>query len=222
MAQLRRVPLADQAADALFARIRAGEWALGAKLPGETTLAPQLGVGRSTVREAIRQLAGRGILDSRQGSGVYVTALEAPEDWEQVLRRADIVTVIEARTAIEVEAASLAATRRTPPDLRMIRRALALRTSPGQSVEEHVDADMALHRTIVVAAHNEVLTELFDGFVPRVRRAMVDMLRIRPVHDASADQDAHAVVVDAIADRMPDAAARASRAHLDALKAGFA
>lgn len=214
--------MADQAADALFARIRAGEWALGAKLPGETTLAPQLGVGRSTVREAIRQLAGRGILDSRQGSGVYVTALEAPEDWEQVLRRADIVTVLEARTAIEVEAASLAATRRTPSDLRTIRRALDLRTVPEQSVEEHVDADMALHRAIVVAAHNEVLTELFDGFVPRVRRAMVDMLRIRPVLNAGADQDAHAVVVDAIANRMPDAAARASRAHLDALKAGFA
>lgn len=222
MAQLRRVPLADQAADALFARIRAGEWTLGAKLPGETTLAPQLGVGRSTVREAIRQLAGRGVLDSRQGSGVYVTALESPEDWEQVLRRADIVTVIEARTAIEVEAAALAATRRTPSDLRVIRRALELRTIPGQTVEAHVDADMALHRAIVIAAHNEVLTELFDGFVPRVRRAMVDMLRIRPVLDATADQDAHAIVVDAIADRTPDAAARASRAHLDALKAGFA
>jgi len=221
MAQLARVPLADQAADALMDRIRAGEWTLGARLPGETTLAPQLGVGRSTVREAIRQLAGRGILSSRQGSGVYVTALDAPEDWEQVLRRADIATVIEARTAIEVEAATVAATRRTPSDLRAIRKALEGRSVPGQSIEEHVDADMALHRAIVVAAHNEVLTELFDGFVPRVRRAMVDMLRIRPVLDASADQDAHAVVVDAIADRMPDAAARASRAHLDALKADF-
>jgi DNA-binding FadR family transcriptional regulator len=220
--QLKRVSLADQAADALFARIRSGEWTLGAKLPGETTLAPQLGVGRSTVREAIRQLAGRGILDSRQGSGVYVTALDSPDAWEQVLRRANIVTVIEARTAIEVEAAALAATRRTSSDLRVIRRKLEMRTVPGQSVEEHVDADMALHRTIVVAAHNEVLTELFDGFVPRVRRAMVDMLRIRPVPDPNVDQDAHAVVVDAIVERMPEAAARASRAHLDALKAGFA
>lgn len=222
MAQLKRVPLADQAADALFARVRAGEWALGAKLPGETTLAPQLGVGRSTVREAIRQLAGRGILDSRQGSGVYVTARDVPDEWEQVLRRADIVTVIEARTAIEVEAATLAATRRTPSDVRAIRRALGHRTVRGQSVEEHVDADMALHRAIVVAAHNEVLTELFDGFVPRVRRAMVDMLRLRPVPDESADHDAHSVVVQAIADRFPDEAARASRAHLDTLKAGFA
>lgn len=222
MAQLKRVPLADQAADALLARIRSGEWALGAKLPGETTLAPQLGVGRSTVREAIRQLAGRGVLDSRHGSGVYVTALDAQEDWEQVVRRADIVTVIEARTAIEVEGAALAADRRTPADLRAIRRALDARMAPGQSVEEHVDADMALHRAIVVAAHNEVLTELFDGFVPRSRRAMVDMLRLRPVADAAGDHDAHAAVVAAVADRLPHVAARESRAHLDALKASLA
>ncbi|HZU93959.1 MAG TPA: GntR family transcriptional regulator, partial [Microbacterium sp.] len=58
MAQIQRTPLADQAADLLLGRIRAGEWQLGQKLPGETTLGPQLGVGRSTVREAIRQLAG--------------------------------------------------------------------------------------------------------------------------------------------------------------------
>ena len=55
MAQVRRTPLAEQAADLLLERIRGGEWALGAKLPGESTLGPQLGVGRSTVREAIRQ-----------------------------------------------------------------------------------------------------------------------------------------------------------------------
>ncbi|MDF2990024.1 MAG: transcriptional regulator [Microbacterium sp.] len=222
MPDLKRVPLADQAADVLLERVRAGEWALGAKLPGETTLAPQLGVGRSTVREAIRQLAGRGVLDSRQGSGVYVTALDAAEDWERVVRRADIVTVLEARTAIEVEAAALAARRRTSADLRAIRRALTARTAPGQSIEEHVDADMRLHRAIVVAAHNEVLTEMFDGFVARVRRAMVDMLRLRPVADHAGDHAAHADMVTAIADRRADIAARATRAHLDALKAGFA
>ncbi|MDY0829614.1 FadR/GntR family transcriptional regulator [Microbacterium sp. BG28] len=221
MTQVSRTPLADQAADLLLTRVRAGEWLLGGKLPGETTLAAQLGVGRSTVREAIRRLAGRGVLDARQGSGVYVTALDVPDEWGDVLRRADIVTVIEARTAIEVEAAMLAAQRRTPADLRAIRRALDARTLPGQSVQEHVDADMALHRAIVVASHNEVLVELFDGFVPRVRRTMIEMLRIRPTASERQDQDAHAAVVEAIAKRMPDAAVRASRTHLDALKAAL-
>ncbi|WP_348787001.1 FCD domain-containing protein [Leifsonia sp. NPDC080035] len=213
-----RAPLADQAADALLARIRAGEWALGEKLPGETTLAPQLGVGRSTVREAIRQLAGRGMLQSRQGAGVFVTALDVPEDWDAVLRRAGIVSVIEARTAIESEAAALAAERRTPAELRALRRALQTRGEPAATIEAHVDADTAFHRAVVDAAHNDILRELFDGFVPRSREAMVQMLRIRPVPDESADHDAHAALVDAIARQDPDAAARASRGHLASLK----
>ncbi|WP_037855358.1 FadR/GntR family transcriptional regulator [Streptomyces sp. NRRL S-340] len=223
MAQVRRAPLADQAAQALMERIRAGEWRLGGKLPGETTLAPQLGVGRSTVREAIRQLAGRGVLASRQGAGVFVTALDAPEDWDDVVRRADIVSVIEARVAIETEAAALAAGRRTPAELRAMRRALADRRERRSGIEEHVDADTAFHRSIVVAAHNPILTELFDGFTPRSRQAMVEMLRIRGGlgDDAGhgADHDAHARLLEAVAHGDPQEAAQAGRAHLLTLKA---
>lgn len=114
MAQVTRRPLADQAAELLLERIRAGEWALGEKLPGETTLAPQLGVGRSTVREAIRQLAGRGVLATRQGAGIFVTALDVPEDWDTVLRRADIAAVIEAPPALSVGPRSRRSSTRTP------------------------------------------------------------------------------------------------------------
>lgn len=222
MTQVRRTPLADQAAELLLERIRSGEWTLGAKLPGETTLAPQLGVGRSTVREAIRQLAGRGVLATRQGSGVFVTALDAPEDWDTVLRRADIVAVVEARIAIETEAAALAAERRTPTDLRELRRALAYRDRQRGEAVALVDADTAFHRAIVVAAHNPILTDLFDGFTPRLRQAMIDMLRIRRGHATDADHEAHADLVQAIADRDAEGAARQSRAHLQAIKTAFA
>ncbi|KRA23628.1 GntR family transcriptional regulator [Microbacterium sp. Root61] len=218
MEQVRRAPLADQAADLLLARIRAGEWPLGARLPGETTLGPQLGVGRSTVREAIRQLAGRGVLTSRQGSGVYVTALDAPEDWDVVLRRADIVSVIEARIAIESEAAGLAAERRTPADLRALRRALEDRAARRSQIEDHVDADMAFHRAVVTASHNSILVELFDGFVPRLRQAMVEMLRIRGEFGGDDDHDVHTDVLAAISTHDVALAARLSRAHLDSLK----
>ena len=217
-AQVRREPLADQAAELLLARIRAGEWRLGQRLPGETTLAPQLGVGRSTVREAIRQLAGRGLLTTRQGAGVFLTALDVREDWDLVLRRADIVTVIEARTAIEAEAAALAAERRTPTELRAIRKALADRAERRTDIEAHVDADMAFHRAVVVAAHNPVLVELFDGFVPRSRAAMVEMLRLRPGFDHGTDHEAHDLLCRAIADRDAPTAARLSRTHLTSLK----
>lgn len=214
MTRIERTPLADQASDILMARIGSGEWQLGQKLPGETTLAMQLGVGRSTIREAIRQLAGRGMLATRQGSGVFVTALEAPEGWDAVLRRADIVAVIEARTAIETEAAALAASRRTASDLRLIRRALLGRRAHPAGVEAHVDADTAFHRSIVAAAHNPILLELFDGFTPRMRQAMIEMLRLRADDGGRADDDRHALLADAVAARDSARAAAESRTHL--------
>ncbi|BDU06455.1 FadR/GntR family transcriptional regulator [Nocardia cyriacigeorgica] len=219
--QVRRHPLAEQAAELLLARIRGGEWPLGHRLPGETTLAAQLGVGRSTVREAIRELAGKGVLASRQGAGVFVTALDVSEEWDIVLRRATIASVIEARIAIEAEAAALAAHRRTPADLRAIRRALAARSVEGQTIAEHVDADMEFHRAVLVAAHNDILVQLFDAFLPRLRLAMIDMLEIRPVPSERADHAAHEQLADAIAARNPTAAAEFSRTHLTALKEAF-
>ncbi|WP_110204963.1 FadR/GntR family transcriptional regulator [Nocardioides daejeonensis] len=218
MEQLRRAPLADQAAELLLARIRSGEWALGAKLPGETTLGPQLGVGRSTVREAIRQLAGRGVLESRQGAGVFVTALDVAEEWDAVLRRAGIIAVIEARIAIEAEAAAYAAERRTPQALRAVRRSLEERRSAQGSIEDYVDADMRFHRAIVVAAESPVLLELFDSFVPRLRQAMVEMLRIGRGVAAEEDHEAHVHLAEAIAGRDPEAARLLSRSHLVSLK----
>lgn len=218
MTTLRREPLAEQAADALLARIRSGEWALGQKLPGETTLAPQLGVGRSTIREAIRHLAGRGVLATRQGSGVFVTALDVADDWAQVLLRADIDAVVEARIAVEVEASALAAVRRTPAELRAIHRAAAARDAHRDDVEGHVDADMALHRAVVAAAHNPLLTELFDGFAPRSRQAMIELLRLRGTHGSDADQLVHQRIIDAIAAHDADSAAALTRSHLLTLK----
>ena len=219
MTPVRREPLAEQAADALLARIREGEWVLGDKLPGETTLAPQLGVGRTTVREAIRHLAGRGVLASRQGAGVFVTALDVQDGLDDVIRRADIAAVVEARIAIEVEASSLAADRRTPAELRTMRRAIEHRQERRASIEQHVDADTALHRAIVVAAHNPLLTELFDGFTPRSRQAMIELLRIDGVYGSEADRDVHDDIVDAIDAGDAAAAAALTRAHLRSLTA---
>jgi DNA-binding FadR family transcriptional regulator len=218
---IRRLPLAEQAVDVILARIGAGEWPLGHKLPGETTLATTLGVGRSTVREAIRELSGKGVLESRQGSGVFVTALQPREDWDTVLRRADIVSVIEARIAIEVEAAGLAAERRSRADLGTLRLRLAQRAAASDDVRGLVDADTAFHRAVIVAAHNDILTELFDSFVPRIRSAMIDMLRLSPAKDAHEDHLVHDRLVDALLNRDSALASELSRSHLSAMRRVF-
>lgn len=221
MSQVHRESLSDQAARLLLERIRAGEWEVGQKLPGETTLAPQLGVGRSTMREAIRQLAGRGILTSRQGAGVFVEALSPVDDWDSLVMRTTIASIIEARIAIECEAASLAAERHTDEDMLAIRAALALRDADRVAVELRVDTDTAFHRSIVVASHNEILTELFDTFATRSRSAMVNMLELSGEPGTDQDQQIHADIVKAIEGGDAAAAANLSRSHLLALRDGI-
>lgn len=219
MTIVRRDSLADQASAALLARIQSGEWGVGDKLPGETTLGPQLDVGRSTVREAIRILAARGVLTTRQGAGVFVAALDVSESWNVVVQRAGIASVLEARTAVEAEAAGLAAGRRTAKHLRELRRALDERDRRRTEIAEHVDSDMAFHRAIVGAAQSPILLELFDGFAGRSRQAMIDMLRLRGHHGDDADHDIHESIYEAIVSRDVEASISLTRAHLRALQA---
>lgn len=122
---VRPSPLVEQAAARLREQITGGHWPVGTKLPGETTLAAELGVGRSTVREALRALAGAGLVRPRQGAGVFVIAAEAAEDWPTRLRRAAVTDLYEVRMLVEVQAARLAAERRTPEDVTALEDALA-------------------------------------------------------------------------------------------------
>ena len=149
---------------------------------------------------------------------MFVAALDAAEDRAEVLRRASIVAVIEARVAIEAEAAALAAGRRTPAQMREIRRTLAARAEAVHDAAAHVDADLAFHRAVVAAAGNPVLTDLYDLSTPRMRESMIDMLAIAGHFGSDADHAAHVVLADAVAERRVKDAARASREHLTALK----
>jgi DNA-binding FadR family transcriptional regulator len=200
---VRPSPLVEQAAERLRARIADGSWAVGTKLPGETTLAAELGVGRSTVREALRALAGAGLVRPRQGSGVFVIATEPAEDWPTRLRRAAVTDVYEVRILVEVQAARLAAVRRTPHDVTALDTALAGRRAASAGDDAaFVDADIALHAAVVAAAHNPVLADLFREFVPALREGLIEMLDLVGIreHDPNTGDDTHAALVRAVAD----------------------
>ncbi|TYK45966.1 FadR/GntR family transcriptional regulator [Actinomadura decatromicini] len=215
---LRPSPLVEQAADRLRDQIAAGTWPVGTKLPGETTLAKELGVGRSTVREALRALAGAGLVQARHGSGVFVTATEPDEDWPTRLRRASVADVYEIRMMVEVRAAELAADRRTPADLAALDAALEARDAAlaGPAVEAFIDADIALHTAVVAAAGNPVLADLFAGFVPVLRDGLLDLAALVDVRaaDAAHGRAAHAALVEAVRDRDASAAGRIIEAEL--------
>ncbi|MDX3383145.1 FadR/GntR family transcriptional regulator [Streptomyces niveiscabiei] len=199
---VRPSPLVEQATERLRERIVAGEWAVGARLPGETSLAAALGVGRSTVREALRGLAGEGFVRARQGAGVFVVSAEpAGEEWASRLRKAAVRDVYEVRMAVETHAARLAAERRTEGDLVVIEGALAARRAAASGDDRaFVEADIAFHAAVVAAAHNPVLVGLFGDFVPVLREGLVELLALTRVRegDAGVGDLAHEALVRAV------------------------
>ncbi|WP_030057229.1 MULTISPECIES: FadR/GntR family transcriptional regulator [Streptomyces] len=221
MIPLRPSPLAEQAAARIEERIRGGQWPVGGKLPGEVALAKELGVGRSTVREALRTLAAAGMVRSRQGSGVFVTADRRAEDWPARLRRAELAHVYEVRTMVEVQAARLAATRRTEADLAALDAALAARHAAGRADDTaFVDADIALHTALVAAAHNPVLDDLFAQFAPVLREQLVLLVGLFGIRAEDPNQGyaSHADLVRAVHDGDPEAAGRVLTAELEATR----
>ncbi|UKY54403.1 FadR/GntR family transcriptional regulator [Streptomyces inhibens] len=216
---LRPSPLVEQAAQRLRDQITGGHWPVGTKLPGETTLAKTLGVGRSTVREAVRALAGAGLVQPRQGAGVFVIATEPAEDWPTRLRRAAVADVYEVRAMVEVQAARLAAARRTDADVAAMRSALEGRrtAAAGSDDAAFVDADIALHATVVDAAHNPVLTDLFTEFAPALRQGLIDLVELLGLRgqDPQHGDARHAALIEAVADGDGEAASRTLRAEFD-------
>ncbi|MGW0961934.1 FadR/GntR family transcriptional regulator [Streptomyces gelaticus] len=216
---LRPSPLVEQAADHLREQITEGHWPVGTRIPGETTLARTLGVGRSTVREAVRTLATLGLLQPRQGAGVFVIADRVTEDWPARLSRAAVTDVYEVRMLIEVQAARLAARRRTDEDLAALDAALSARRAAGAGGDaEFVDADIALHRTVVAAAHNPVLTDLFGEFAPVLRQGLVDLVELLGLRreDPGHGDAAHDTLVRAVVAGDAESAGRAAQAELEA------
>ncbi|BCL29745.1 FadR/GntR family transcriptional regulator [Streptomyces aurantiacus] len=217
LSALRPSPLVEQATERLREQITGGDWPVGTKLPGETTLAKSLGVGRSTVREALRALAGAGLVRPRQGSGVFVIATSPKEDWSVRLRRAAITDVYEVRMLVEIEAAQLAARRRTEDDLLALDSALAgRRAAASGSDAAFVDADIALHAVVVAAAHNPVLTGLFAEFVPVLQQGLSDLVELLDLRAADPNHGdaAHAALVDAVVQGDAEAAGRTLREEL--------
>jgi DNA-binding FadR family transcriptional regulator len=191
----------------LAERIRSGEWAVGSRIPTEPRLVEEYGVGRNTVREAVRALQHAGVLECRQGSGTYVVSTD--ELAGMVARRfgtAEFAHTVEVRRALEVEAARLAAVRRTGKDLIALDGALAGREAAWRSgrLDSFVDADSALHVAIVAAAHNPMLAELYDSVGAAIRASVA--ATVGPDLTADRHMD-HARLVRAIRDGDPDRAA---------------
>ena len=214
LTSLRRSPLVELAVSQLREQVLSGQWPVGGRLPAETELAQRLEVGRSTVREAVRALVHAGLLETRQGSGTFVRSITPGAEWEPRLRRAAVLEAYEVREALEVQAARLAASRRTEADIEALRACLAERDSARGTDARFVEADLAFHRAVVAAAHNPLLAEMFDSFAAVLREALIAIRSDQAVQGPDADA-AHARLAAAIEAGDAAAAAQATHDHLD-------
>ncbi|HEY0119063.1 MAG TPA: FCD domain-containing protein [Cellulomonas sp.] len=192
----RRTGLIDSAVEALSSRIASAEWPVGSRIPPEPALVELLGVGRNTVREAVQSLVHGGLLERRQGSGTYVVSnSELAVTIGREIAAARQRDVVEVRRALEVEAARLAARRRTATDAASL---LAFRDARAKAyfegiVEKMVESDLALHRAIVKTAANPVLLSLYENLID----AIGENIRFNFVTDTHG-ADAHDVLIEAI------------------------
>ncbi|MGO4202402.1 FCD domain-containing protein [Rhodococcus sp. TAF43] len=211
-------PLVPQLEALLAQRIRTGEWAVGERIPSETELATEIGVGRSSVREAVRLLVRDGLLDVRRGIGTFVVEPQTGDPGlEQLLRRSRILEVLEVRRALEAEAARLAAERAHPEGLAKVRRQLAERHARQPlDAEAFVEADLDFHQAVVELAGNSVLSALFASVRPVLHEVLVEMVRNEPIPDTAC---AHDALVHALEEGDPTAAVAATEANLDPVMA---
>lgn len=215
---------ATRIADELRHAIEIGQFRPGDRLPSESALTQQHGVSRTVVREAIALLRSDRLAEARKGSGVFVLdpgQARRPQPFADLdmERLSGVIELFELRSAFEIRAAALAATRRSAAQVEEIIEAnegLAKKFNAGLSTRE---ADFAFHNAIAHASQNrrfpEFLALIRPGIVSRVELEAGETHPPRqyvPNRDLVAE---HGRIVEAIIDSDPEAAEQAMKAHLE-------
>ncbi|WP_369068383.1 FadR/GntR family transcriptional regulator [Kineococcus terrestris] len=213
-------PSVSDTARRVLAHIADEHLAAGDRLPSERQLAADLGVGRSAVREALAALDLLGVVDSRHGSGTYLTGrpsdlLPQAVEWGLVLGRPETLQLVEARRHLEVALAGIAARERTPEALVRIRRRLQEMQDAGDAgdLEEFVRADVAFHLEVAETSQNAVLAGMLGSVRTLLGVWMTRAVRADDghVHDTLAE---HGAVLDAITAGRTASAERCMRTHM--------
>jgi DNA-binding FadR family transcriptional regulator len=202
--------------------IRNGRLPPGSRLPTERELMQQAGVSRTVVREAVAALRAEGLVITRQGVGAFVTAHPGEGIFRltasEAAGLADVIHLLELRLAVEVEAAALAAERRTQAGLAAMEVAIHAFSAAQQAGQDAAEADFALHRAIVDATGNNHLARFLDSLgrhaIPRRALGLADQSAAERVAYLAQVATEHAAVGAALRAGAAPPARDAMRHHL--------
>lgn len=219
----RRPHLAEHIARSLSDEIASGRLRPGDRLPTEQFLSQNFGVSRNVVREGIATLRAQGLIQSRQGVGVFVSA--SPQASQPVPRESapvldgdnTIRNMFEVRAVLESQAAALTASNMTPGKLKTIQAAVLRMQYEGEPTLETVNADLDFHRAVAAASGNDYL-EAMIRTVLEPMRALITMTFARrgPVFSniPHAARGEHEELVQAFIDRNAAAARQIMGQHI--------
>jgi GntR family transcriptional repressor for pyruvate dehydrogenase complex len=219
----REPRLSDKVTDAILEMIASNRLKPGDALPAERELGIQFGVSRTVIREAVRGLSAKGLLEVKSGSGVRIVAVDAERVSESMRHYVkgsmmDYSLVDEVRRVLEVAAAGLAAERATPDDIAVIDDTIERFENECSDLEASVQIDIEFHRAVAAATHNELFLVLHDSIgqmLVEVRRR--NLSRGRPERRLVVKM--HRRIRDGIAAHDPQAAQEAMRDHLGHVQA---
>ena len=201
----------------MVAHLLRGDWSPGEQIPPERELCQQLGVGRASLREALKALEIMGMIETRLGDGTYVCErlefLSRPLLWAITSSsEAEVQELVEARKPIEVELAGLAAERATSADLKEIGVHLDQMEVSLHDGEQFLRSDIAFHLAVAQAAHNNILMNVLLLIRNLLQNWIGSTLKIAGVVQKALEQ--HQSIFLAIAKKNPAAARSAMQNHL--------
>jgi GntR family transcriptional repressor for pyruvate dehydrogenase complex len=211
--------LYEHAADHLARLIRAGEYEAGTKLPAERDLARQLGVSRTTVREALLALEIRGLVEVRTGSGAFVTPNGGPLPAGTPAQKdtgAGPFELLAARKLFEPPVAALAAIAITEAELAALRETLPLIETRKRDHWEKLEVDRTFHVLIAKATHNAVIVEVVESLWREMFGPIFALLseRTQLTHKQSMTFSDHSAILGCLERRDAAAAHAAMLGHL--------
>jgi GntR family transcriptional repressor for pyruvate dehydrogenase complex len=202
--------------------IRKGDLSEGSQLPAERDLAKQFGVSRTAVREAIKALQEKGLVDAFPGRGTFVTnGDKSPmrRSLDRIIKSGETDGwdyLVEVREILEPEIAASAAIRGTDQDVATMRETVAVMDRAARDSDAFIEADLDFHLALAEAAGNPIVLSLIDSIVGLLREQRLRIFQIGGGPERG--QFHHRRILDAITRHDPQGARAAMQAHLSQVR----
>jgi GntR family transcriptional repressor for pyruvate dehydrogenase complex len=219
---VRTSRLYEQIVQQIEESIVKGDLKAGDQLPAERELAQRFGVSRTAVREAVKALREKGLVEAYSGRGTFIT-----DGTTQAVRQSlDLMAKIgqpegsthlaEVRAILEPEIAQLAAVRIQEPELATMREAVAAMDRAGQDPEMYIEADLDFHLALAEGAANPLILSLLDSIVGLLREQRLRIFRVPGGPERG--QIHHKRILDAVERHDAEKARDAMRSHLSQVR----